>query len=298
MSLKIVVLIKQVPDTKRILGEAMKEDGTVNRSALAAIFNPEDLNALEMALNLKETRGGEVTVLTMGPPKAADVLREALYRGADRVFLITDRKFAGADTLATSYTLTRAVQKIVPDFDLVLCGRQAIDGDTAQVGPQTAEKLQIPHISYVTAIEALADRKLTLKRMIENGVEWVRAPLPLLLTVVETANEPRYPRAKRMLRFKNAMCELELKDGLTNFPEFAEPDSLRQYLTNRGLYIPILTATDLAVDEDRIGLNGSPTKVKKIDSVVLAGGELKLFENTSNSLQSLIGILVDDYIIS
>ncbi len=298
MSLKIVVLIKQVPDTKRILGEAMKEDGTVNRSALAAIFNPEDLNALEMALNLKEARGGEVTVLTMGPPKAADVLREALYRGADRVFLITDRKFAGADTLATSYTLTRAVQKIVPDFDLVLCGRQAIDGDTAQVGPQTAEKLQIPHISYVTAIEALADRKLTLKRMIENGVEWVRAPLPLLLTVVETANEPRYPRAKRMLRFKNAMCELELKDGLTNFPEFAEPDSLRQYLTNRGLYIPILTATDLAVDEDRIGLNGSPTKVKKIDSVVLAGGELKLFENTSNSLQSLIGILVDDYIIS
>jgi electron transfer flavoprotein beta subunit len=298
LSLKIVVLIKQVPDTKRIIGEAMKEDGTVNRSALAAIFNPEDLNALEMALNLKETRGGEVTVLTMGPPKAADVLREALYRGADRVFLITDRKFAGADTLATSYTLTRAVQKIEPDFDLVLCGRQAIDGDTAQVGPQTAEKLQIPHISYVTAIEAIVDRRLTLKRIIENGVEWVRAPLPLLLTVVETANEPRYPKAKRMLQFKNAMCELELKDGLSNFPEFAGPDSLRSYLSGRGLYIPILTATDLAVAEDRIGLTGSPTKVKKIDSVVLAGGELKLFENTANSLQNLINILVDDYIIS
>jgi hypothetical protein len=141
------VLVKQVPDTHNITGEVMTKDGTMNRGALPAIFNPEDLNALEMALEIKERTGGTVTVITMGPPKAANILRDCLFRGADRVILLTDRKFAGADTLATSYVLQCAVQKAGP-FDLVLCGRQAIDGDTAQVGPQTAEKLGIPQITY------------------------------------------------------------------------------------------------------------------------------------------------------
>ncbi len=298
MSYKIVVLVKQVPDTKRIIGDAMKEDGTVNRSALPAIFNPEDLNALEMALEFKQNYGGTVTVITMGPPKAAEVLRDSLERGADCVFLITDRKFAGADTLATSYTLTRAIQKIEPEFDLVLCGRQAIDGDTAQVGPQTAEKLGVPQVSYAAQIERLDEKTLTIKRSIQNGIEWVLAPVPLLVTVIDTANEPRPPRAKRIMKYKNAVCELELSDLLPKFPEFNDVNDLRTYLVAKGLYIPILSAADLNIEEERIGLAGSPTKVKKIDSVVLAGGELKLFENTTGSLHNLLQELADDYILS
>lgn len=298
MSLKIVVLVKQVPDTKRIIGDAMKEDGTVNRSALPAIFNPEDLNALELALQLKETYNGEVTVLTMGPPKAADILRESLYRGADRVFLVTDRKFAGADTLATSYTLAQAIQKIEPDYNLVVCGRQAIDGDTAQVGPQIAEKLGIPQIAYVETVESLVDGKVTIKREIRNGVERVRAPFPLLLTVVDTANQPRPPKARQLMKYKNAACELELESLLAKFPEFSNADDLRSYLVGKGLYIPIYSAADLDVEEARLGLSGSPTKVKKIESVVLAGGELKLFENAKGSLKGLLNELVSDYILS
>jgi electron transfer flavoprotein beta subunit len=146
-----IVLVKQVPDTKNITGEVMKGDGTMNRSALPAVFNPEDLNALEMALQVREQYGGRVTVLTMGPPQAAEVLREALYRGADQVILLSDRRFAGADTLATSYTLTCAIRKL-GNYDLIFCGRQAIDGDTAQVGPQTAEKLGIPQITYAETV--------------------------------------------------------------------------------------------------------------------------------------------------
>ena len=152
--LRTVVLVKQVPDTANVTGEAMKEDGTINRSALPAVFNPEDLNALEEALKLKDSHGARVTVVTMGPPAAVQVLRESLYRGADEVILLTDRAFAGADTLATSYALSLAVEKL-GGADLVLCGRQAIDGDTAQVGPQTAEKLGYPQITCVSRIDAL-----------------------------------------------------------------------------------------------------------------------------------------------
>ena len=152
--LRIVVLVKQVPDTANVTGEAMKEDGTINRSALPAVFNPEDLNALEEALKLKDRHGARVTVVTMGPPAAVQVLRESLYRGADEVILLTDKAFAGADTLATSYALSLAVQKL-GGADLVLCGRQAIDGDTAQVGPQTAEKLGYPQITCVSRIDEL-----------------------------------------------------------------------------------------------------------------------------------------------
>ena len=140
MSYTIIVFVKQVPDTQNISGDAMKPDGTVNRQALPAIFNPEDLNALELALQLKDRYGAKVVAATMGPPNAAEVLRDALCRGADEAVLLTDRAFAGADTLATSYALT-CCAKAIGNFDLILCGRQAIDGDTAQVGPQIAEKL-------------------------------------------------------------------------------------------------------------------------------------------------------------
>ena len=298
MSLKIVVLVKQVPDTSNIVADAMKEDGTVNRGALPAIFNPEDLNALETALSIKDEMEATISVITMGPPKAADVLRDTLFRGADRVFLVTDRRFAGADTLATSYTLTKAILKVEPEFDLVLCGRQAIDGDTAQVGPQVAEKLGVPQVSYVERIEKVENGQLTIKRLIQDGVEWVTAKLPTLLTVVNTANEPRPPKAKLLMKYKYAACELELKELLKKFPEYDSVNELRDYLMKKGLYIPILNADNLNVEESRIGISGSPTKVKKIDRVVLTGGELKLFEDTDESLQDLINELVSDYVVS
>ena len=298
MTLKIVVLVKQVPDTKRIIADAMKEDGTVNRQALPAIFNPEDLNALELALSIKDRRETEVIVLTMGPPAAASVLRDTLFRGADKVFLITDRKFAGADTLATSYTLMKAIEKVCPHFDIIVCGRQAIDGDTAQVGPQTAEKLKVPQVSYVETVEKIEVGHLVIKRLIQDGAEWVRSKMPVLLTVIDSANEPRPPRARLIMKYKYASCELELDDLLYKFPEFQDRDQLRNYLIKKNIYIPIITANDMDVDPARIGLNGSPTKVKKIDRVVLAGGALKFFENTDQSLQDMIHELVEDYIIS
>src|SRR5512143_1015540 len=161
-----IVLVKQVPDTRRVTGEAMTRDGTMNRGALPAIFNPEDLNALEMALQIKERHGGTVTVITMGPPKAADILRESLWRGADRVILLTDRRFAGADTLATSIALRQAIEKL-DRYDLILAGRQAIDGDTAQVGPQTAEKLGIPQVTYAESVLEIADGAVTVERVLD-----------------------------------------------------------------------------------------------------------------------------------
>lgn len=183
MSLKIVVLAKQVPDTRNVGKDAMKADGTVNRAALPAIFNPEDLNALEQALQLKEKYPGTVVkLLTMGPPRAADIIREGLYRGADGGVLLTDRAFAGADTLATSYALACAVRKM-GDFDLVIGGRQAIDGDTAQVGPQVAEKLGIPQITYAEEILSAEGGKVVVKRRLERGVETVEAPFPAVITV-------------------------------------------------------------------------------------------------------------------
>ncbi|MFQ6610977.1 MAG: electron transfer flavoprotein subunit beta/FixA family protein, partial [Fidelibacterota bacterium] len=203
MKYHLVVLAKQVPDTHNITGEAMKSDGTVNRAALPAIFNPEDLNALEMALELKERYDATVTVITMGPPRAADILREALYRGADHTILITDRAFAGADTLATSYVLAKAIEKI-GDVDLVLCGRQAIDGDTAQIGPQVAEKINYNQITYVEEIRELREKKITLCRSLGRVTETIETGLPLLVTVTSSANKPRTFGAKRMMKYKKA----------------------------------------------------------------------------------------------
>ena len=186
MGYNCVVLAKQVPDTHRITGQVMNDDGTVNRAALPAIFNPEDLNALELALQIKDRFGGRITVITMGLPVATRILRDALYRGADDAVLVTDSRAAASDTLATSYILSCAVRKL--DYDIVLCGRQAIDGDTAQVGPQLAEKLGITQITYVEAMEGLEGNTITARRNIGNGWQRVRAKLPVLLTVTGDAN--------------------------------------------------------------------------------------------------------------
>ena len=180
MSLKIVVLAKQVPDTRNVGKDAMKADGTINRAALPAIFNPEDLNALEQALRLKDAHpGSTVTILTMGPGRAADIIREGLFRGADNGYLLTDRAFAGADTLATSYALATAICKI-GNCDIIIGGRQAIDGDTAQVGPQVAEKLGLTQITYAEEILELSTaRQLLAVRATRN---WCRSTnMPKLL---------------------------------------------------------------------------------------------------------------------
>lgn len=221
MAYNCVVLIKQVPDTKRITGQAMNDDGTVNRAALPAIFNPEDLNALELALEIKEKFGGTVTAITMGLPSAAAVLRESLYHGADDAVLVTDRRCAASDTLATSYILSCAVKKL--NYDVVLCGRQAIDGDTAQVGPQLAEKLGITQITYVEKLVELENKTITARRNIGNGWQVVKAKLPVLLTVMDAANEPRVAAAKKLMKHKNALTAFEAEQKVKAENPGAEP---------------------------------------------------------------------------
>jgi electron transfer flavoprotein beta subunit len=295
-----VVLVKQVPDTANITGKAMKEDGTVNRAALPAIFNPEDLNALEMALQVKEAHGGQVTVLTMGPPRAAEVLREALYRGADRVILLTDRRTAGSDTLATSYALSCAVQRIEEEyggFDLVLCGRQAIDGDTAQVGPQVAEKLGVPQITYAEEIEEMDNGHLVARRALPLGTETVKCTLPCLLTVVGSANCPRPPSVRRLMAFKLAATPLEYSDLLKQWPEFETEEALDTYLAERGQKITVWSADDVEAEIDRVGLSGSPTKVLKVDFVTLAADATKEIEASQEGLAEMVRELARDYIL-
>src|SRR5512135_2874588 len=231
-----VVLVKQVPDTRRVTGEVMTKDGTMNRAALPAIFNPEDLNALEMALQVKEQYGGTVTVVTMGPATAAEVLRESLYRGADKVLLLTDRRFAGADTLATSYTLKCAIEKIGA-YDLVLCGRQAIDGDTAQVGPQIAEKLGIPQITYAESVIQLQEDEIVVRRAFDLGTEIVRCTLPCLLTVVGSANQPRPASARKWIEYKLAAVPAEYPKLLQKWPEFGSEAALEKHLAEHNLKI-------------------------------------------------------------
>jgi len=296
MAYNSVVLIKQVPDTANISGKAMKDDGTVNRAALPAIFNPEDLNALEMALQVKEQYGGQVTVLTMGPPRAAEVLREALYRGADQVILLSDKRFAGSDTLATSYALTRAVER-VGDYDLVFCGRQAIDGDTAQVGPQVAEKLGVPQITYAESIQSLQGHEIVVERALPLGRETVKCSLPCLLTVVGSANRPRPASARSAIAHKLAATPFEYERLLAQWPEFETEQALDAYLAERNLKIPCWTADDVGADETRLGLSGSPTKVLKIDYVVLETADSKEVLGDEEGLSALIQELVQDYIL-
>lgn len=303
MGYDCIVLAKQVPDTKRISGKVMNEDGTVNRAALPAIFNPEDLNALELALQIKDRFGGTVTVITMGLPAAAQILREALYRGADRTILITDSRAAASDTLATSYILSCAIRRC--QFDMVLCGRQAIDGDTAQVGPQIAQKLGITQTTYVQTLVELDGRSVTVKRDIGNGWQLVRTRLPVLMTVVETANEPRIPAAKRLMRYKKAKAPCEIEAAV----RAAEPQSPEQLLRDRidqvvnqlkekGLLIEQWDLDQIGADLAYCGRSGSPTKVHRIQSVILAAKESKVIEPTDEGIRQMISELINDRIIA
>jgi electron transfer flavoprotein beta subunit len=290
------VLVKQVPDTHNITGEVMTKDGTMNRNALPAIFNPEDLNALEMALQIRDRRGGTVTVITMGPPKAAGVLRDALFRGADRVILLTDRKFAGADTLATSYALQCAVQKAGP-FDLLLCGRQAIDGDTAQVGPQLAEKLGIPQITYAETIVEISDHHVVAERALDSGSEIVRCKMPVLLTVVGSANTPRPASVRLRIRRKLAAASGEYAALRERWPEFETDGQLESYLAERNLKIDIWTAEDIGAAEEHVGLAGSPTKVLRTHSVVLESTASRTVPATPEAIEAMVQELIHEYIV-
>ena len=307
MPYNCIVLAKQVPDTKNITGQAMKDDGTVNRAALPAIFNPEDLNALEMALEIRDRFGGSVTVITMGPPAACELLRESLYLGADDVVLLTDRRFAAADTLATSYALSCAIRK-VGKFDIILGGRQAIDGDTAQVGPQTAEKLGLNQVTYVEKVRDIRDGKIEIERSIDGGSEVVRGPLPILLTVTGTANEPRPARAKRLLRYRSFTCAAEImgkvrkqieSEGKT--PADAEIAARAKPMidaaTAEGRLLKVWDADAIAAEADKIGGRGSPTKVKKIESIVLKGSDLAWIEPNEDGAKALVKELVEEHII-
>ncbi|MGA2624327.1 MAG: electron transfer flavoprotein subunit beta/FixA family protein [Bacteroidota bacterium] len=289
-----IVLVKQVPDTANISGNVMREDGTVNRAKLPAIFNHEDKVALELALQVKDKFGGTVTAITMGPPRASDILRECLYMGADRVHLISDRKFAGADTLATSYVLSETIRKI-GNYDFIFAGRQAIDGDTAQVGPQTAEKLGIPQITYAEKLIDVHDGRVKVKRKIDGGFEILESTLPVLLTVMKDAAVPRPYSAKRIMAFKSAKSLMEL-EKLVEGNSLLYIDKLVDEYKTRSLYIPTLTMDDLRLDADRCGINGSPTKVYKIESVVLTGGEHTMVEPTKAGMSALIGKLMEDHI--
>ena len=289
MSYTVLVFVKQVPDTQNITGDAMKADGTVNRAALPAIFNPEDLNALEMALELKDRYGVKVVVATMGLPAAAEVLRQAMYRGADEGILLTDRAFAGADTLATSFALSCAARKV--KFDLILCGRQAIDGDTAQVGPQVAEKLHLPQIAYAEEVISLGDGKVVARRAIEGGYEVLESPLPTVMTVID-ANIPRPMAAKRIMQYKRARIKSEIAKDCA---DAAAVDAKMAELAAKGLLITEWTAADVAADVNCIGKNGSPTKVKAIASVVLTASEAKKVEATEAGVTELIHELISDH---
>lgn len=289
MSLKIVVLAKQVPDTRNVGKDAMTEEGTVNRAALPAIFNPEDLNALEMALHIKDTvPQTEVYVLTMGPVRAGEIVRQSLYRGADGGFVISDRKVAGSDTLATSYTISQGVKKL-GKVDLVLAGRQAIDGDTAQVGPQTAEKLEMPQITYAEEVLYADDKTIRIKRRLERGVEEVECNYPCMVTVGSSAPESRFPIAKQVMKYKNALTEAEAAE--------AGVDCSEMFAKKPYLKIGLWNAADIEADDSRLGLSGSPTKVKKIENVVLTAKESVNVEPTEEALDGLVKELIASHII-
>ncbi len=306
MGYHCVVCAKQVPDTKRITGEAMKEDGTVNRAALPAIFNPEDLNALEQGLAIRDAHGGSVTLITMGLPSAAEVLREGLYRGVDRAILITDRRAAASDTLATSFILSCAIRQL--PCDIVLCGRQAIDGDTAQVGPQLAEKLGFPQITYLEELMALEGRRIRAKRNVGSGYEVVEAELPVLVTVMDSANTPRPPAARRVMKYKKARVRAEVEkavdDAMRNDYEnytaelkAGEAEKLCRELAGRGLLIEQWDLDAVRADLSWCGKSGSPTKVHRIQAVRLTGGEHKQVPATDEGIRSLVAELIEDHTI-
>jgi len=289
MSLRIIVLAKQVPDTRNVGKDSMKADGTVNRAALPAIFNPEDLNALEQALRLKDKyKGSTVTLLTMGPSRAADIIREGLFRGADEGFLLTDRAFAGSDTLATSYALSCAIKKI-KEYDIILAGRQAIDGDTAQVGPQVADKLNIPQITYAEEILSADKGKMKIRRRLERGVELVEVPMPCVVTVNGSAAPCRPRSAKLLMKYKHARtlteCQTQADDYLTLSQE-------RTYLN-----IQEWGVNDVETKPELLGLKGSPTKVKSIENVVFQAKESKLLTSSDEDIEEMIQELILNHTI-
>lgn len=289
MGLKIIVLAKQVPDTRNVGKDAMKADGTVNRAALPAIFNPEDLNALEQALRLKDQiPGTTVTLLTMGPVRAAEILREGLFRGADDGILLTDRAFAGSDTLATSYALSCAIRKI-GKFDLIFAGRQAIDGDTAQVGPQVAEKLGIPQITYAEDVLFVKDGAIRVKRRLERGVEIVEGKLPILVTVNGSAPACRPRNARLLMKYKHA----------TTISERAEKSEDYMALINEKPYLNIKewSVNDIECDREQLGLSGSPTKVKKIENIVFQVKEAKRLTDSDSDINQLMKELIENHTI-
>lgn len=288
-ALKIVVLAKQVPDTRNVGKDAMKADGTVNRAALAAIFNPEDLNALEQALRLKDRYPqSTVTLLTMGPSRAAEIIRESMFRGADSGVLLTDRKFAGADTLATSYTLACAIRKINPD--LIIAGRQAIDGDTAQVGPQVAEKLNLPQVTYAEELFDIKNGEITIRRRLEHGVETVAARLPLVITVNASAPECRPRNAKMVMKYKHARTVSEVQADQEDYYLTLSKD--RCYLN-----IPEWGAADVNAQPESLGLSGSPTKVKKIENILFQAKESKKLTSSDSDIEGLIQELLASHTI-
>ena len=281
----------------------MNDDGTVKRSALPAIFNPEDLNALELAIEIKERFGGHITVITMGLPAAGAILRESLYRGADDAILITDPRCAASDTLATSYILSCAVKKL--DYDIVLCGRQAIDGDTAQVGPQLAEKLDITQITYVEELENLEDKTIAARRNTGNGWQQVKAELPVLLTVVGSANEPRVAAAKKMMKYKKALTPIELRQKIKTENQDADEDDLRELVAHKsaelekaGLLMKQWDLDYIEADLSWCGQSGSPTKVHRIQSVVLAAKESKEVEPDEKGIADMIHELIEEKTIA
>ncbi len=289
MKLKIVVLAKQVPDTRNVGKDAMTAEGTVNRAALPAIFNPEDLNALEQALRLKEQNpGSTVGILTMGPPRAGEIIRQGLYRGADTGWLLTDRLFAGADTLATSYALATAIKKI-GDVDIVIGGRQAIDGDTAQVGPQVAQKLGLNQVTYAEEILKCEDGKLTIRRMIDGGVETVEAPMPVVVTVNGSAAPCRPQNAKLVMKYKRATCPMERPAEGTPYDKLYEE---RPYLT-----LNQWSVADVDGDANQCGLAGSPTKVKAVKNIVFQAKESKTLTGSDADVEGMIKELLEEKII-
>ena len=286
---QIIVLAKQVPDTRNVGKDAMKADGTVNRSILPAIFNPEDLHALEQALRIKDNYPETtITLLTMGPVRASEILREGLYRGADAGILLTDRAFAGSDTLATSYALSCAIHKM-KKFDIIICGRQAIDGDTAQVGPQVAEKLGIPQITYAEEIVSLTKDKIQVKRRLEHGIEVVEASFPILITVNSSAPHCRPRHAKRLMRYKHTSTMSEHQDNSEDYLSTSDG--------NANHVIEEWGVNDIECDHEQLGLGGSPTKVKKVNNIVFKEKEtLKLTDN-NEEINVLMKELITSHII-
>ena len=296
-----IVCVKQVPDTGNITGEAMKEDGTVNRAALTAIFNPDDLHALEAALAIRDEYGGTVTAVCMGPPNAGNVpLKDCLYRGADRAILLTDRRAAVSDTHATSYILSQVIRKI-GRYDFVFCGRQAIDGDTAQVGPQCAEKLGIKQVTYMEKIEEVRGTTARIRRNVGNGWEVVECELPVLVTVLDTANEPRPPAAKRVMRHKRARMPAELQMEVNKqMPDAsaeekaAEGKKQLDALREAGMAMEQWDVDDIEADLTWCGMAGSPTKVHRVQWIVLTKEGHTEVEPTEEGVRGMVRELVVD----